>query len=63
MKDHDLENQILVRLDDWTYRQIINAADATDSFKAQVVRKCIMRCIRQDRAPIWKRIIVKFIRY
>lgn len=63
MIDRDLDNQILVRLDDWTYREIIKAADASDSFKAQVIRKCIMRCIRQDRAPKWKRWIVKLIRY
>ena len=61
MIDKDLENQILVRLDDWTYRQIIKAADASDSFKAQVVRRCILRCIRQDDAPRWKKIIRKIL--
>lgn len=63
MKDKDLENQVLVRLDDWAYRHIINAADASDSFKAQVVRKCIMRCIRQDKSPRWKCWIAKLIKY
>lgn len=63
MKDKDLENQILVRLDDWTYKKILGAAESTDTFKAQVVRKCIMRCIRQDSAPKWKRWVTKFIKY
>lgn len=63
MNDKDLENQVSVRLDDWTYRQIIKAADASESFKGQVVRRCIMRCIRQDNAPRWKRWIAKLIRY
>ena len=63
MKDNDLENQVLVRLDDWTYRKIIGAGQRSDLFKAQVVRKCIMRCIRQDSAPKWKKFIVKLIKY
>ena len=61
MRDKDLENQILVRLDDWTYQQIIEAADATESFKAQVVRRCIMRCIKEDNKPRWKRVLRKIL--
>lgn len=61
MKDKDLDNQILVRLDDWTYQQIIKAADASDLYKAQVVRKCIMRCIKEDSKPRWKRALRKFL--
>jgi hypothetical protein len=63
MKDKDLENQISVKLDDWTYRKIVIRADETDEFKGAIVRKCIMRVIRQDSAPKWKRWIAKLIRY
>lgn len=63
MKDRDLENQILVRLDDATYNLIIDVADATESFKGQVVRRCIMRCIRQDRSAGWKKWIARLIGY
>ena len=63
MKDRDLENQINVKLDDWTYRKIVNTSNATDKFKGEIVRKCIMRCIRQDSAPKWKRFIAKLIKY
>ena len=63
MKDNNLENQINVKLDDWTYGQIIGAADRSEAFKGEIVRKCIVRCIRQDRAPAWKRFIAKFIGY
>lgn len=59
----DLENQINVKLDDWTYRKIVNVSNATEQFKGEIVRKCIMRIIRQDSAPKWKRWIAKLIRY
>jgi hypothetical protein len=61
MIDKDLDNQILVRLDDWTYNRIIGSINASQEFKAQIVRKCIMRCIRQDDAPRWKKIIRKIL--
>ena len=63
MKDNDLENQINVKLDDWTYRKILNTAEKTGLFKGEIGRKCIERAIRQDSAPKWKRWIVKLIKY
>ena len=63
MKDRDLENQINVKLDDWTYRQIIKTSTANNQFKGEIVRKCVMRVIRQDSAPKWKRWIARFIKY
>jgi len=63
MKDLDLENQINVKLDDWTYQQIVGAQERTLEWKSEIVRKCIRKCIRQDRAPKWKRWIARVIRY
>jgi hypothetical protein len=63
MKDRDLENQINVKLDDWTYRKIVTTANATEQWKGEIVRKCIMRVIRQDSAPKWKKLIAKLIKY
>jgi hypothetical protein len=63
MIDKDLENQISVKLDDWTYGRIIGSITASQPFKSEIVRKCIMRCIRQDDAPKWKKFIAKLIRY
>lgn len=63
IKDRDLEKQISVRLDDWTYNRIIGSLNCSQQFKAEIVRKCIMRCIRQDSAPKWKRFIARLIKY
>lgn len=63
MQDRDLENQINVKLDDWTYRKILNTAEKAGLFKGEIVRKCIERAIRQDSAPKWKKFIVKLIGY
>lgn len=63
MKDHDLENQINVKLDDTTFRHVTEAAKASEMFKGEIVRKAVIRCIRQDNAPKWKRFIAKLIRY
>jgi hypothetical protein len=63
MIDKDLENQINVKLDDWTYRQIKNTAQEKNKYMGEIVRKCIMRCIRQDSAPKWKRWISRLIKY
>ena len=61
IKDRDLENQINVRLDDWTYKKIIGAHEKSGAWKGEIVRKCIMRCIRQDNAPKWKRWVLKML--
>ena len=63
MKDHDLENQVNVKMSDAMYRDIVNASDYLGAFKGRIVRSCVARCIRQDRAPKWKRVIVKLIKY
>lgn len=63
MKDHDLENQISVRLPDNIYQRIIETSERTGLFKGEIARKCITRCIRQDSAPGWKKFIAKIIGY
>lgn len=63
MKDNDLENQINVKLPDDVYKRIIEASERSGLFKGEIARKCIIRCIRQDEAPKWKRAIAKLIGY
>lgn len=63
MQDHDLENQVNVAMNDAMYADVVNASDNLGSFKGRIVRACVARCIRQDRAPKWKRFIVKLIKY
>lgn len=63
MIDRDLENQVNAKMDDAMYADIIGASEKFGTFKGRIVRACIARCIRQDRAPKWKRVIAKLIRY
>lgn len=63
MIDRDLENSVTVKFDDWTYGRIIGSIKVSQPFKAEIVRKCVMKCIRQADAPKWKKFIAKLIRY
>ena len=63
MKDRDLENQVNVRMNDAMYADIIGASEKLGAFRGRIVRICVARCIRQDRAPKWKRFIAKLIGY
>lgn len=62
-KDRDLDYSVTTNFDCWTYKRIIGSINPSQEFKAEIVRKFVMRCIRQDDAPKWKKFIVKLIRY
>jgi hypothetical protein len=63
MIDNDLDYSVTVSFDEWTHDRIIGSINCSQQFKAEIVRKCVMRCIRQDDAPKWKKFIAKLIKY
>jgi hypothetical protein len=63
MIDKDFDYSVTVNFDKWTHERIIGSVKASQPFKSEIVRKCVMRCIRQDDAPKWKKFIAKLIRY